>query len=357
MTTKEKLKIIRDIFPDERVEKSKERWRRVWENEPPLDRFPFTFDTITFNYYDAGESPEERLRATLDDIIARKDVVDDFVPSIFPGCKQSTMPSLFGVGEVVVDGDYSCERTITCVDDFANIPDPELRKGTPAWEWLEMEKYFIDALDGALPIHVTDSQGPLDVAGVMAGYDQILALPYADEDAYFTFMNKMADGFIMYWEEQKRLIGDLFIATHIGAHEYVPPSFGCSLSADCLVMLSEDFYVRFYEPIIKKISDALGGVCIHSCGNWGHLMKRVSDADFIVGVHTGEMATRETVDAGLNPNTVLSDWTYYDDIKEHFDLVREHGLQATSIFFPTPPDTISFRDYNDLILAEAQRMD
>ena len=356
MDTREKLKLIQDIFPDERVEKSKERWRRVWEHEEPLDRFAFTFDTISFNYYDTGETPEERFQMTLDELIARKGIVDDFIPTIFPGCKQSTMPSLFGAEEIVVNGDYSAERIINSVEDFKNIPDPELKAGTPAWEWLEMQKYLLDVTDGAFPIHVTDSQGPLDIAGSMSGYDQVLLLPYVDETVYFDFMNKVADAFIMYWNLQKELLGDLFVGTHLGAHEYVPPSFGCAVSADCLIMLSEDFYVSFYDPIIKRISDSLGGVCIHSCGNWAQVMKVVTDADFITGVHTGEMTTKETIDAGMNPNTVLSDFTHYTEMEEHFEVIRKRQIRATSIMVPSAPDNVPFNIYNEMILSEAQRV-
>lgn len=356
MNTKEKLKIVSDIFPTERVEKSKERWRRLWEDEDPLDRFPFTFLPLTFNYYDAGVSPDKRLQDTLDDLIARRGIVDDFVPSLFPGCKQSTMPSLFGAREVVLDGDFSAERIIRGIDDFRNLPDPEIRVGSPAWEWLEMQKYVLDETDGALPIHVTDSQGPLDIAGSMAGYEQILLLPYTDEDLYFSFMNKLADAFIMYWEMQKRLVGDLFIGTHLGAHEYVPPSFGCALSADSLVMLSEDFYVSFYEPIVKKISDAFGGLCIHSCGNWAHLIKRITDADYISGIHTGQMSTKATFEAGFNSKKVLSDETSHAEITEHFAVTREHKLKSTSILPAQAPEGVTFRAYNDMVLAEAQEL-
>ncbi len=356
MNTREKLAIIRDIFPDKRVERSKERWRRLGGHEDPIDRFPFTLLPLTFNYYDAGEPPEDRLQATLDDIIARKDVIDDFIPSLFTGCKQSTMPSLFGAKEIVVNGDFSAEKIIRSTADFRNLPDPEIRAGTPALEWIEMQKYFLEATDGALPIHITDSQGPLDIAGSMAGYEQILLLAYTDEDLYFSFMDKLADAFIMYWDKQKELIGDLFIGTHLGAHEYVPPSFGCALSADSLVMLSEDFYVSFYEPIIKKISDTFGGLCIHACGNWANLIKRISDAEFISGIHTGEMTTKETFDAGFNIKTVLSDETLHADIKEHFALTRDHAIRTTSIFQGKAPDGYTFRAYNDMVLAEAHQL-
>ena len=356
MNTREKLAVIEDIFPEERVERSKERWRRLWENEDPLDRFPFTFLPLTFNYYDAGETPEERLQATLDDIIARKDVVDDFVPSLFTGCKQSTMPSLFGAREIVVNGDFSAEKIIKCNDDFRNLPDPVIGNGTPAWEWLEMQKYFLDETDGALPIHVTDSQGPLDIAGSMAGYENVLLLAYTEEDVYFSFMDKLADAFITYWNKQKELIGDLFIGTHLGAHEYVPPSFGCALSADSLVMLSEDFYVNYYEPVVKMISDTFGGLCIHACGNWAHLIKRISDADYITGIHTGEMTTRESFEAGFNNETVVSDETWHADIEQHFAVTREHKLRTTSIFPARAPEGVSFKAYNNMVLAEAEQV-
>lgn len=38
---REKIRIIRELYPQERLEKSKERYRRLWRGEEPADRLPF----------------------------------------------------------------------------------------------------------------------------------------------------------------------------------------------------------------------------------------------------------------------------------------------------------------------------
>jgi hypothetical protein len=55
-----RLAKIQDCYPDERLARSKERWRRLWAGEPPLDRLPFVAVPINIGY-DAVDSAEDRL--------------------------------------------------------------------------------------------------------------------------------------------------------------------------------------------------------------------------------------------------------------------------------------------------------
>ncbi|MDR1586176.1 MAG: hypothetical protein LBS57_01830 [Treponema sp.] len=50
-TIKEKLKKIKDIYPEENLNARKERWRRMWRGEPALDRYPFVFYPPIVDYY------------------------------------------------------------------------------------------------------------------------------------------------------------------------------------------------------------------------------------------------------------------------------------------------------------------
>ncbi|MHB8963729.1 MAG: hypothetical protein ACYC5K_11315, partial [Saccharofermentanales bacterium] len=162
---KDRLDRIDELYPADRINTSKERFRRIWNGEKPKDRYPFTYGQLTFDYYDDVHTPEERLRHTLDEIIVHGALNDDYIPSLFPGCKQSTIPSMFGAEEIRVGNDYTCRKIIHRVEDIDRLPAPSVQRGTVAYEWLEMQRYMLEATDGRIPVHVTDMQGPMDVAG------------------------------------------------------------------------------------------------------------------------------------------------------------------------------------------------
>jgi len=110
-----KLDEIDRLFLEDRLNKSKERWRRVWNDEKLLNRYPFCTGFPLFNPYNTNHPPEERLRAYLDACIFMGKMNDDFIPFIFPGCKQSTILSMFGAKEVVLGIESTCERIIDSV--------------------------------------------------------------------------------------------------------------------------------------------------------------------------------------------------------------------------------------------------
>jgi len=250
---KEKIKYINELFPAERIEKSKERWRHIWNGEKITDRYPFVYTPCLFDYYDDVHTPEERLRLSLDEFLIHGRLNDDFIPTLFPGCRQSTIPNMFGAREIVKRNDYTCERIIFKYSDIDNLPDPEIVPGMVAYEWLEMQKYFLEETEGCIPIHVVDMQGPADVAAQLFGYDNMLTLAFESPEYFHKLMSKVTDAFILFWKKQKELLGDCFVGTHLFGWSWVPDNIGASLSADSLVMISPEYYEEFYKPYFIKI--------------------------------------------------------------------------------------------------------
>ncbi len=322
---RKKLDKIDELFPEERLRKSKERWGRLWNNQPCLDRQPFCFYPITLSYYNDVDTKEERLIKTLDEIIYRGKFEDDFIPSIFPGCRQGTIPNMFGAKEVVLDGDYSSESIITQASDIDALPEPSMNCKLVN-HWLEMQEYFLQETEGRIPIHVIDMQGPLDVAGNLFKYDEILLLAYVDEARYRKLMDKICTAFMMLWDAQYKLLGDAFIGTHLFGWSWKPPGFGVSLSADVLAMISCDFYENYYESYINKIATYYGGLSIHSCGDFSQTIKRLSGNPNIKAVHAGQMTSKSVFEAGFYVDKVLITSESIDNIDQIVSLVKQHNI-------------------------------
>jgi hypothetical protein len=327
-TIRARLAQIDELFPPERLAKSRERWTRLWRGEAPLDRHPFLYFPYALPYYDAGFTPEERLQANLDEFIVRGHVQDDFIPAFFPGCRQSTIPNMFGAQEVIVDRDYTCRRIIARGDDVDRLPPPSLAPGTVAHEWLEMQRYVLEATEGRLPIHVTDMQGPPDVCGQLWGYDEFLASAYEAPERYHALMDRVTHAFILFWDAQRSLLEEAFVGTHLWGWNWVPPDAGASLSADSLVMISPTFYSEFFQPYLQRIGERFGGLAVHSCGHFPAVIPPLCATPTVKAVNAGEMSLPELHAAGVRSQTLIIAGADADTIEETFSLIRSCNLRV-----------------------------
>ncbi|MFV0401207.1 MAG: hypothetical protein ACK5LX_11395 [Oscillospiraceae bacterium] len=295
---REKLKQIDELYPSERLEASKARWRAMWEGRTPTDRYPFQFGSIGFNYYNESFSKEDGLRAYLDEIINRGFVQDDFIPAFFPGCHQGTIPAMLGAKEIVVGYDHSNERILFKPEDIDNLPEPSILPGTSGWRWLEMQRYYVEECEGVLPVHVCDMQGPVDVAAQLFGYDNLFLCAYDDEDRYNALMRKVCDAYCILWEAQAKALGNLFIGTHLFGWNWVPPSNGASLSADSMAMVSGNFFEEFYSPHLATVAERLGKLSVHSCGNFTAVIPTLGALPFVHAVNASQLSLEEILEAG-----------------------------------------------------------
>ena len=324
---KAKLDRIDLWFPPERLARSRERITRLWAGDAAVDRQSFTYAPVSIDYYDKAECSESRLRALLDEILFHGPLNDDFIPHLFPGCRQSTLPSLFGAREIILNGDCTCERILNEPNDLSSLPEPRIIPGSVADRWLQMQRYFVDETDGRLPVSVTDMQGPMDACGQIWSYDQLFLAAYENPELCHGVLERLTDGFILLWETQKQQLGDLFVGTHLQGFNWVPREFGASLSADSLVMVSPEFYSEFYRPPIRKIGNALGPLSIHSCGDFSQNIPAVCATEYIRGINAAQMTVSQMVKARVDPKTVLIAYCDIAQASEVGHLRQEHGLQ------------------------------
>ncbi len=325
---KEKLAQIDELYPRERLERSRERIRRLWTGELPADRYPFVYSPMTLNYYDVVMSPEERLRRSLDEHIARGRIDDDFIPSLFPGCRQGTFPSMYRAPEVAVGGDYSSERLPFGLTELDRLAEPSLGPGTVAHEWLEMERYFLEETEGRLPVNVTDMQGPVEVCAKLWGYEDFFLTAADEPELCLRVMDRLTEGFILFWQAQQDLLGENFVGTHLWGWNWVPEGLGATISSDGVVMVSADFYREFYNPSTVRIGEHFGGVTIHSCGDFAAVMGALTEPACVRGVHAGQMRLPALLAAGVPEQVVCTAFSNINDCEAEFRLARERRARC-----------------------------
>jgi len=329
---KEKLKQINDLYPDERLEKSKARWRAIWAGEKPPGRYPYLFTPVSFSYYDDIFSKETALSAYLDEFIYRGFVDDDFIPAFFPGCRQGAIPSMFGAKEVVIRKDYTNERILFSPDDIDNLPEPSIRPGTSPYEYLEMQKYFLEECEGEIPVHVCDMQGPMDVSGQLWGYDNLYLCAYEDEKRFRKLLETAADAFCILWDAQKELLGGHFIGTHLYGWDWVPENNGATLSADSMVMMSPCFFEEHYSSHIEKIAARYGGLAVHSCGDFSAVVKQLCEIPGVKAVNASQMTVEQLLEAGWDPEKVIILQEKIEKAPEVLKLAKEKYLRLDTAF-------------------------
>ena len=338
-----RLERIDELFPKERLERSKRRYSSLWDGSGSADRLPFVYSPFLFGYYDdfnSFDDPDERLGLLLEECILHGRLGDDFIPSLFPGCRQSTIPSMFGAREISIDGFFSCERPTLGSEGISGLPTPSVLPGSVASKWLQLEEYYLEETEARIPIHVCDMQGPFDVCGQLIGLDDFFVSALTEPEAWRGLMDKSTGAFIEFWNRQKELLGANFIGTHLFGWGWMPENIGATLSADSIVMVSRDFFDEFYKPDLMKIAKRFDGLVLHSCGDFAHLMDSLKSVPLLKGIHAGQMSLKELVQAGLDRNHVAICYTAYEDIDEMLGLVAEKDLRldATINLCPFPPE-------------------
>ena len=358
---KEKLKIINELYPTERMEKSKERYRRLWSGEEPLDRLPFVL-IPTFGYYDHVFSGEEGLHAYLDEFINRGFVNDDFIPSFFQGCRMGMIPSMFGAKEIVLGNDYTCGRIMETIEDGANLRDYCLSENSVPSQWLKLQRYYLEETEGNIPVHVCDMQGPLDAAGQMWGYENLLAAPYEEPEIYEHVMDLVTGAFICLWKEQQKNLGNAIVPTHLFGWDWVPENNGVSVSTDSLAMISPSFFDDFYRGYLERISHELGRLTVHSCGQFGHLVKELYKTDGLIAVNAGQMTIEQLLNAGISTDKIIVNRVDYEISHQIMSLIQKNRLKVALTFrglWPkTDPSEWSSNDRKEILnkAAEMEQM-
>lgn len=326
---RDKLDRIHTLYPPERIEASKARWRWLWHGGERPDRLPFFYNTFMPRYYGTiYDTTEQLLHARLDEYIIRGQLGDDYIPAIFTGCKTSTIPTMFGAREFQIDFAFDCDPVLESIEDVPKLITPTL-EGSTAERWLNTLRELRDLTEGELPIHVIDMQGPADVCGKLLGYEQMLMGAYNAPDLFHELMRKVTDVFVMLWEAQKEILGDLFVPTHLNAQSWVPNEPRASVSIDSLDMIGPDFYDEFFRPHIVALGERLGDLTIHSCGDPSPVLKSVAETPHVCGINAAQLSIKQAAEALDGADCVIVGAAKLSgDIEDTTTFIRQRDLRC-----------------------------
>jgi hypothetical protein len=253
--------------------------------------------------------PAKFIEAQLAEIEGQAKLRGDLVPALCPTLGVIAIPSAFGSEVVWWENDFPAVRPLIGdrTETVLSLARPQVTDGELG-RMLDTTRAFLERTEGQMPIRLGDIQGPLDNAALIFGHTPFLeALITSPREAH-RLLDMVTDLMIEFARAQREIV-------RAAGAEFVPSSFqpwlpdgaGISVANDVAVMLSPELHDEFGVPYLNRISEAFGGIYIHSCGDWTHLFSSLEKVRGLRGLEFGASeASYGKVLARFGGRTVLA---------------------------------------------------
>lgn len=234
--------------------------------------------------------PEKYLQAQLQEIEGQLKLAGDFVPALCPSLGVVAIPSAFGCPVIWWERDFPAVKPIIR-DQPQRVWDlepPSVADGLLG-KVLDYTRYFRQATGGRYPIRVTDIQGPLDSASLIWGHSDFLLAVYTHPREVHHLLQMVTDLTIDFVRAMREVAGDGFVPSLF--QPWTPDGWAISVSNDECVMISPATHDEFSVPYLNQLSEAFGGLYMHSCGNWLHQLPSLEKVRNLRGVEFGASET------------------------------------------------------------------
>jgi uroporphyrinogen-III decarboxylase len=238
-------------------------------------------------------SPEKYLSAQLEEIEGQLAFRGDFVPALSPAIGVVGIPSAFGCEVVWWEKDFPSVKPIRNDDPrrILGLEKPAAEAGELK-RVLDHTRYFLKETGGRLPIRMGDIQGPLDSAALVFGHTEFFEAMRTHPAEAMRLMELVTGVSIDFVKAERRLVkeaGAEFVPSLF--QPWIPDGWGVSVSNDAAVMISAEMHDRFCLPFLNRLSEEFGGISIHSCGNWTHLIPSLAKVSGLRGLEFGASET------------------------------------------------------------------
>jgi hypothetical protein len=271
----------------------------VWrmENNRPAFQINLPVESGT-TMLERFNDPAKMLGHWESEVLSHHGIQDDYVPIRPTYLGTGVFPSAFGSPiQWFENGDPWAEPVVS-TDPAAvySLRRPSVEDGLLG-RVLELTRFMATApvqvprTDRPLRLRVTDVQGPLDVAYLVWHSEEFLIALHkhpAEAHALMRMCTNLVIDFVREQRHTARSLGAEFVPCHYPSI-WMPDGWGISVSDDCAALLSPRQYAQFALPYLNEVSDAFGGVFVHSCGDFSHNLgnleqvRNLRGIDFAVG--------------------------------------------------------------------------
>lgn len=179
-----------------------------------------------------------------------------------------TIASAFGGEYVWIAGNAPAMKpAFDSIDKLLEYTPKEVKYTGIGRHTLDMIDYFMEKTGGKLPVSLTDSQSPLNIAGYLLPLDKFFTYMLMMPEKVIQLLDIIADLSIDFNNEQVKRIGNALV---LPGHGFASSSkwSGLGMSDDNAIMISPEQYLEIANPSASKICSFFGGYGFHSCGDW-----------------------------------------------------------------------------------------
>lgn len=271
----------------------------VWrlENDRPAFQINLPVDSDT-KMLERFNDPAKMLAHWAKEIAEHQCIQDDYVPIRPTYLGTGVFPSAFGSpvqwfenADPWVEPVMSADASAVYALRQPTVQDGLLCRVLDLTRFMATEPANVLGSDSPVRVRVTDVQGPLDVAYLVWHSEEFLIALHKHPEEAQTLMRMCTDLVIDFVQEQRsaaKSLGAEFVPCHYPPI-WMPDGWGIAVSDDCAALLSPRQYAQFALPYLNEVSDAFGGVFVHSCGDFTHNLgnlekvRNLRGIDFAVG--------------------------------------------------------------------------
>ena len=266
------------------LERCRSFWRAtsgvlVWRRMRPAEVF-------TYGCKDMNTSLQLQLGALQKSMKYKADVPNFLVPWYGIG----TVASAFGEDYIWKEKQAPAIRprfkSVREALEYAPTLVSESRIGRHA---LEMIDYFLEKTDGRVPMSLTDTQSPLNIAGNVVDMSGFFMGMFDDPQGVKTLLRRLAELLADFTRLQIERIGKELVWPGHG-YSSCRAFEGLGMSDDNALMISGEQYLEFVAPAMGYLGKCFNGSAFHSCGNWSdrvEAIKKIPGLKMIDGAFSG----------------------------------------------------------------------
>jgi len=185
-------------------------------------------------------------------------------------------------------------RSVKDALDHESVPVSQTAIGKHS---LEMIDYFLDKTGWRIPMSLTDTQSPLNIACNIVEINSFFIEMLDNPQAVKTLLIHLAELLVEFTHEQIERIGKALVRPGHGFSS-CRCFEGLGMSDDNTLMISGPQYLEFAVPAVELAGDLFGGPAFHSCGNWSDKVEVIKK---IAGLRMIDGAFSAATDPSPNP--------------------------------------------------------
>jgi hypothetical protein len=215
------------------------------------------------------------------------EIDDYFIPNLKPNLGIGFVAAAFGCAQIPDPKSDPWIRPIIGEHNPRAVYDlrmPDLvRSGMNAVTAAALERLACFKEHSRLPIRLVNVPSPLVTASLIWEYTSFVMATLAHPKEVHFLLDLVTEFTIAFVRLQMRELGGrLFGLSH--DPWYLPPDLGIRISDDTAAVLSPRAYREYGAPYNARISEAFGGIVVHSCGDIVHLLPEMLSIPGLRGI-------------------------------------------------------------------------